>query len=119
VTLHENVTKINSFAFYGCKNLTEINIPRSVTLLGMGAFYNTGLTHITVPNEVTTLGTNVFANCANLTTATLGSGITTLDKYTFNNCSKLTDIYVPWAEGAVANAPWGATKATIHYNSEV
>jgi len=26
------------------------------------------------------------------------------------------NIYVPWAEGAVANAPWGATNATIHYN---
>jgi hypothetical protein len=23
---------------------------------------------------------------------------------------------VPWAEGAVANAPWGATNATINYN---
>ena len=26
------------------------------------------------------------------------------------------DIYVPWSEGDVANAPWGATGATIHYN---
>ncbi len=28
----------------------------------------------------------------------------------------ISDIYVPWAEGSVANAPWGATTATIHYN---
>lgn len=32
---------------------------------------------------------------------------------TYNTC---TDIYCPWAEGAVAGAPWGATVATIHYN---
>jgi hypothetical protein len=37
----------------------------------------------------------------------------------FYNCRNLLDIYVPWAEGEVANAPWGATNATIHYNSEV
>lgn len=35
----------------------------------------------------------------------------------FNNCPQLSNIYVSWAEGEVANAPWGATNATIHYNS--
>ena len=30
---------------------------------------------------------------------------------------KLTDIYVPWSEGEVAGAPWGATSATIHYDT--
>ena len=28
----------------------------------------------------------------------------------------ITDIYVPWSKGEVANAPWGATNAMIHYN---
>ena len=31
-------------------------------------------------------------------------------------CTNLTTINVPWAEGAVAGAPWGATNATINYN---
>lgn len=30
-----------------------------------------------------------------------------------------TDIFVPWAEGEIAGAPWGAINARIHYNSEV
>lgn len=37
----------------------------------------------------------------------------------FNNDSlpsTVTDIYVTWGEGEVADAPWGATNATIHYN---
>jgi hypothetical protein len=33
----------------------------------------------------------------------------------FVACDNLTTINVPWAEGAVANAPWGATNATITY----
>lgn len=31
--------------------------------------------------------------------------------------SNVSDIYVPWSEGAVANAPWGAKNATIHYDT--
>jgi len=37
----------------------------------------------------------------------------------FNGCTQTFDIYVPWSEGEVAGSPWGATNATIHYNSEV
>ena len=36
---------------------------------------------------------------------------------TFSGCTNLTDIYVPWAEDALANAPWGAPNATVHYNT--
>lgn len=34
----------------------------------------------------------------------------------FSGCNNLTDIYVPWSEGTVKNAPWGAISAFIHYN---
>ena len=40
----------------------------------------------------------------------------TISKTAFSGCSNLTTINAPWAEGAVANAPWGATNATINYN---
>lgn len=40
-----------------------------------------------------------------------------INSLAFRRSSALTDIYVPWSEGAVANAPWGATDATIHYNT--
>ena len=42
---------------------------------------------------------------------------TNIDSKAFSVCDKITDIYVPWSSGAVANAPWGATNATIHYNT--
>ena len=40
----------------------------------------------------------------------------TISKTAFRYCDNLTTINDPWAEGAVANAPLGATKATINYN---
>jgi hypothetical protein len=49
----------------------------------------------------------------------LPATITLIHSGAFDGCTNLKDIYVPWAEGAIKNAPWGATNATIHYNSEV
>jgi len=40
-----------------------------------------------------------------------------LNANAFYRAKYMTDIYVPWSEGEVANAPWGATNATIHYNT--
>lgn len=34
----------------------------------------------------------------------------------FSGCTKLSTIYVPWSQGQVANAPWGASNATIIYD---
>lgn len=39
-----------------------------------------------------------------------------IDVTLFANCPNLVEINVPWGEGEVAGAPWGATNATIHYN---
>lgn len=50
-------------------------------------------------------------------TITITKSISYIDPTAFANCANLTDIFVPWAEGAVSGAPWGATGATIHYNS--
>ena len=35
----------------------------------------------------------------------------------FSGNNNLRDIYVPWSQGEVPNAPWGATNATIHYDT--
>jgi hypothetical protein len=58
-----------------------------------------------------------FSNCDGLTSVTFEGIPTKIGSLVFNSCDNLTDIYVPWAEGEVSDAPWGATKATIHYNS--
>ena len=47
----------------------------------------------------------------------INSTPSSINAIAFRNASNLADIYVPWSEGEVANAPWGATNATIHYNT--
>lgn len=58
---------IGDYAFRNRANLTNINIPNSVTSIGDGAFYGcAGLKEITIPNSVTSIGDMAFHNCSNL-----------------------------------------------------
>ena len=48
----DTVTKINSFAFFGCSDLKEIVIPDSVTEIDSWAFNNSGLKSVVIGKKV-------------------------------------------------------------------
>lgn len=87
-------TKVRDYAFYYCKNLALTSLPESLTSIGNYAFYS----------------------CTSLTSITFKGTPSSIMSTAFDRCTNLTEIKVPWAEGAVANAPWGAKNATITYN---
>ena len=89
------VVAIGEWAFCGCSNMTSIEIPNSVTSLGVDAFRNTGLTSIVIPNTITTLESYTFFNCSNLTTVTLPDSLEIINSSAFEGCSKLTTINIP------------------------
>lgn len=142
ITILEGVKSIGKEAFLKCKGLTSISIPSSVTRIGQQAFalcqkltsiefseglqgihilafmYCSSLSSITIPSTVVSILSQAFDSCSNLTTVTFKGTPQHIYNNIFRGCTNLTDIYVPWSEGEVANAPWGATNATIHYNTE-
>lgn len=110
-----NVNIVDSYAFADCKSLTAIDLP-SATRLYSRCFYGcTALSSVNIP-KVTLIQNQVFYGCTSLTSITFESTPTSIDSTAFSGCTNLKTINVPWAEGAVANAPWGATNATINYN---
>ena len=140
-SLPDGIEFIGSSAFAGCANLALTSLPSKLTSIEQGAFSNctnlalrslpNGLNYInpdaftncvnlaitSLPSGIHSINTNAFKNCTGLTTLTFNGTPETIDSTAFVGCTNLTNIYVPWAFGAVANAPWGATNATIHYNS--
>ena len=59
------VKKIADFSFMGCKTMTSVIIPNSVTSIGYGAFYGcNSLTSIIIPNSVTSIEYGAFSNTA-------------------------------------------------------
>ena len=70
VVIPNSVTSIGEYAFYGCSGLTSVVIPNSVTSIDNYAFYGSGLKSVHLPN-VNNIGTYIFANCSNLTKVSL------------------------------------------------
>ena len=127
--------------FYDCLNLEDVYFPKLKTTIGQ-CFRNTKLGdnfHEKFP-VIETIGDRTFQNCL-FATIHLPETVKVLSARGFNNCFNLktvyfhskpttignafdtylgrhiTDIYVPWSEGEVSGAPWGATGATVHYNT--
>ena len=115
--LPSGITKIRGYAFEHCHKLALTSLPDGVTNIGNNAFtYCTKLALTSLPSGITNIGTAAFRGCTGLTTITFKGTPSSIASDAFKDCTNLTTINVPWAEGAVANAPWGATNATINYN---
>ena len=110
------VTSIGSTAFGNCSAMTSIKLPASVASIGTYAFNSTGLQNVVILSSAA-LPAAVFAACRSLTEVRIAGQPASIATNAFGSDPALTDIYVSWAEGTVAGAPWGATNATIHYNT--
>lgn len=141
VTFPNGLDIIEEFAFYQCPKLKVYDLPDSVTEIESAAFAGLkGVALSKLPDSLQKLETYCMQNCSGNTFKEIPEGVicisklalggnTGLTELTFKGtlpangissdalegCTNLTDIYVPWSEGEVANAPWGCN-ATIHYN---
>lgn len=79
-------------------------------------FAFSGLKRATIPHFITFVGYRAFNDNKDLTVVTFKGKLIKVDNNAFDSCDNLTTINVPWSEGEVVDAPWGATNATINYN---
>lgn len=113
--IFEGTESIGNNAFYSCTNLTSI-YGKNVITINSQAFMNCfKLTDIKMP-KLQTIGATAFRTLYNLISISLPSAIN-IGANAFFGCSKLKDIYLPNDASTYTNAPWGATNATIHYNT--
>ena len=116
LTIH-NAT-IANYSFYYRSRITGL-IFDGLTSVGTCSFSNcTGISELTLPLTLRTLGNQAFGGCSGLRTVKFLGTPSSINANAFYRCTGITDIYVPWASGAVSSAPWGATNATIHYGTQ-
>ena len=116
-SLPSGITSIGDFAFQNCSKLALTSLPSGLTSVGNYIFYGCQKLALTsLPSGVRSIGGNAFGNCKGLTSITFHGKPNSIASNAFRGCTNLKTINVPWASGEVADAPWGATNATINYN---
>lgn len=118
IVIGEGITAIgkNNFCKGGNKlfeNLTEVDVPSTLSEIGFGAFQNdtklvkfdfnniksigsvafagTGFTDVTIPSDGVIFGSNAFYNCKNLSSVSIGDS--ELSDGIFSDCNSLADIH--------------------------
>lgn len=142
-SLPSTLSSIGAWAFHKCSAMDISELPPKLTVINPGAFANTGAAMklrtlpsgvtkidqyaflsntaigsegLTLPASVKQIAASAFEGCSSLRKLTFKGTPTSIASTAFTDCPNLTAIYVPWSKGAVANAPWGAIRATIYYN---
>ncbi len=103
-TIPASVTNIGEYAFYNCRNLTNVTISGGIKYIDDYAFTNfIGLTSITIPDSVTQIGRRAFSDCSNLISVTIPKSLTSIDSYAFESCTSLTSITIPAGVYTIGN----------------
>ncbi len=83
-------------AFEGCERLLSVNIPESVTLIGVYAFRDCSeLTSVSLPEGLQTVSGGAFLACSNLDLDRLPEGLKMIDGSGFGSCGKLSLTSLP------------------------
>jgi hypothetical protein len=147
VLVPNGITSIADYSFDGSQ-ITSINIPNTVTYIGLAAFNastnlatvtfesestlltvngsafaQTAITSIVLPNSITYMGNYVFYAAVNLVNITLPNRLTAIFKHTFDGCTSLVELVIPdsvvlFDTDAFINTP-ALTSVTYHGSASI
>lgn len=119
-TIPANVVTIGIYAFLTCEKLQKVTFEQGTVLETIEdyAFYGCKeLTEITLPSTLRTLGEQVFDSCFELKSITLPEGIKTIPTCTFLNCKALAEVSLPSTLESIGNlAFYNMGLSIVKYN---
>ena len=105
LVIPDSVTNIGDYAFWNCRSLTDIVIPDGVTSIGKCAFEGCSvLSSVVIPDSVSCIGFGAFENCSSLNSVVIPDSVTSIGDYAFWNCRSLTDIVIPDGVTSIGDA---------------
>ena len=127
INLPNDITEISHSAFEGCAYLGYIDLPENLEIIGYSSFRDIGAYHfasseeeeisIVIPANVRIIRGDAFGDSEmneSLIYKLIFKGTpSTIDS---DAAAGVSYVYVPWSEGEVANAPWGANEVIYNYS---
>ena len=94
VNIPASVTSIGISAFENCSALTTIDFDQGSTCdtIGENAFKNSGLTSFDFPSNFTHIMPGIFQDCTSLSSITIPQNMQTIGDNAFNGCSGMTSL---------------------------
>ena len=94
---------IEPCAFFGCEGLTHFEMPKSVKMIGEGAFAHCHNLETIDISAVTSIDDYAFAVCQQLQDVTLNPSLNYLGEAAFLKCESLTSMSIPDAITTIRN----------------
>ena len=115
VEIGEGVTRVGSFAFFGCSNLGSVIYPSTLKELGAGCYaYRDKIRSASLSDTIETVEDQVYYGCENLESIEISAGVKSIGTGNFNNCPALKEILVDEANRYYANDSYG-----VLYNKDM
>ena len=96
IDIPDGLKFIGKSSFSGCKSIEYITMPDSIEIIGANAFSSCqSLKAISVPDNVSCINPSTFYDCKTLTVISFGSGLTSIGQYALYNCKSLTSVKIP------------------------
>lgn len=91
----EGILLISDYSFEGCTELTSLQLPDSLQMIGTRAFYgckSLTLAEERLPRDLQFVGGAAFAGCKSIRALTLGDAFVGCGQSAFEGCTGLTDL---------------------------
>lgn len=94
IEIGKNVPNISKYAFYACRKLSFITIPKGL-FIGGYAFFGSDIYYVSIPKSMTTIANNAFSSCKSLVYVSIPKSVRTIDFGAFSSCSNLYSVFLP------------------------
>lgn len=145
VEIGKNVTRLGSYGFSECRQLSTITIPVSVTSVGANAlsicyaleaivlpkgctisetwtFYeDKALRIVSIPNGILKIGTQVFRSCESIKSITLPDTLTEMSGFAVGYCRTIDEVIIPNSVTSIGDGAltWAASASKLVIGSGI